>query len=695
MFKKVLISYIATTFISFGMSSTNNIEVNAEKINAKDNTVYAKGGVEVFYQNSIIRADNASYDRDTKILTLNGDVEIIGYKGTKEQADKIIIDTNSSNIEFKELFMVSDNDIWIASKDAQKKGDIYITGASILSSCEVKDPLWKMAFKKSKYYKDDEYIKLYGTTLYFLDTPVFYTPYLAFSTNNQRSSGLLFPLFGYDSDEGFIYEQPIFWAIAPNMDIEFNPQIRTNRSYGGYATFRFVDSAYSHGGLRVGYFKDKSSYAREHTQSDDSHYGIEFRYDSSKVFSNYLSDEYSDGLYIDAIYLNDIDYLNLQKTSFGDFGQTALQESKLNYYLQNNDYYLGVNTKYFIDTRKNVNQNKTLQILPSIALHKYLSSILVDNFTYSLDIHTDNYYRKEGVNLKQISLSLPIEYSFSLFDDYLNFSFGEDIYYTKLFFDKGDFQYDRFRYMSNVHKIQIYSDLTKKYDNFTHVMQPSLEYVKPGFESEDPVSVEEFNENQQELFDVGLPEEYYTFSIGNYFYDTHMKLKFYQKLSQTYYSDKSVLRPYYIGDLYNEMKYYMNNWEFYNEFKYSHYYSKIRESSSSISYRDNIYRFALRHTYRQLLGDENSVNLSKANELSFSFGYKYNSHFNINGALTYNIDESSSKQWRLGFKYQQDCWDIAFDMKQEIIPRPDGSDTQNSFYIMMNFAPFATLGASL
>ena len=695
MFKKVLISYIATTFISFGMSSTNNIEVNAEKINAKDNTVYAKGGVEVFYQNSIIRADNASYDRDTKILTLNGDVEIIGYKGTKEQADKIIIDTNSSNIEFKELFMVSDNDIWIASKDAQKKGDIYITGASILSSCEVKDPLWKMAFKKSKYYKDDEYIKLYGTTLYFLDTPVFYTPYLAFSTNNQRSSGLLFPLFGYDSDEGFIYEQPIFWAIAPNMDIEFNPQIRTNRSYGGYATFRFVDSAYSHGGLRVGYFKDKSSYTREHTQIDDSHYGIEFRYDSSKVFSNYLSDEYSDGLYIDAIYLNDIDYLNLQKTSFGDFGQTALQESKLNYYLQNNDYYLGVNTKYFIDTRKNVNQNKTLQILPSIALHKYLSSILVDNFTYSLDIHTDNYYRKEGVNLKQISLSLPIEYSFSLFDDYLNFSFGEDIYYTKLFFDKGDFQYDRFRYMSNVHKIQIYSDLTKKYDNFTHVMQPSLEYVKPGFESEDPVSVEEFNENQQELFDVGLPEEYYTFSIGNYFYDTHMKLKFYQKLSQIYYSDKSVLRPYYIGDLYNEMKYYMNNWEFYNEFKYSHYYSKIRESSSSISYRDNIYRFALRHTYRQLLGDENSVNLSKANELSFSFGYKYNSHFNINGALTYNIDESSSKQWRLGFKYQQDCWDIAFDMKQEIIPRPDGSDTQNSFYIMMNFAPFATLGASL
>jgi LPS-assembly protein len=63
--------------------------------------------------------------------------------------------------------------------------------------------------------------------------------------------------------------------------------------------------------------------------------------------------------------------------------------------------------------------------------------------------------------------------------------------------------------------------------------------------------------------------------------------------------------------------------------------------------------------------------------------------------LTYNIDESSSKQWRAGFRYKEDCWDFSFAIKQEIIPRPNGSDTQNSFNILMNFVPFAEVGTSL
>jgi len=691
MFKKLIALFSLVTLSIFA----DNIEVNAKSINAKDGVIYAKNGVEVFYQDAIIRADSASYDKEKYLLVLKGKVEFIGYKGIKEQAETIVINTKSSNVEFKELFMVSDNDIWIMSKKAKKEGDIYLTGASILSSCDLKEPLWKMAFQKSRYNKEDNYIQLYGTTVYFLDTPIFYTPYLAFSTANKRSSGMLFPLFGYSQDEGFIYEQPFFWAIAPNMDIEFSPQVRTKRSYGGYATFRFVDSLYSNGGLRVGYFKDKNTYAKKHIKSDSSHYGIEFQYDSSKLFSKYLSNDYSDGLYINAIYLNDIDYLNLQKTSFSDFGQTPLQESKFNYYLQNNDYYIGLNAKYFIDTRENINKNETLQILPSFALHKYLSNIILDNLTYSLDMHMDNYYRKQGINLKQISFSLPFEYSLSLLDDYISISFAEDIYYTKLFFDKGDFEYDKFRYMSNLHKIKLYSDLTKKYDGFIHVLQPALEYLKPGFESEEPVSIDEFNENQQKLFDVGLPQEHYQLSIGNYIYDDSMGLKFAQRLCQTYYRNKSITRPYYLGDLYNEMRYYISNWEFYNELKYSHYYSQIRESSSYISYHNDIYKLALRHTYRDILGDEDRDDLDKANEISLDFDYIYDINWNFSGALTYNINESSSKQWRFGVSYKQDCWNISLEAKREIIPRPDGSDIQNSFYMMMNFVPFATLGASL
>ena len=84
------------------------------------------------------------------------------------------------------------------------------------------------------YDSDDEYMKIYNAKVYFKDIPVVYTPYMAFSTNNKRRSGLLFPLFGITSNEGFVYEQPAFWAISDNMDLEVNPQIRTRRGYGMY-----------------------------------------------------------------------------------------------------------------------------------------------------------------------------------------------------------------------------------------------------------------------------------------------------------------------------------------------------------------------------------------------------------------------------------------------------------------------------
>jgi LPS-assembly protein len=262
----------------------NKIEVSAKHVESTKTTVTAKDGVVVYYQDSVIRADTASYNKETKILVLDGRVEMIGYKGTKEHTDHMEIDTQTNEVKFEKLFFASQNDIWLYSDKARRSEGNYTLGNSVLSSCDANDPLWKMAFERSHYDSEEEYMKVYNAKIYFKDVPIAYTPYMAFSTNNERSSGLLFPLMGYTSNEGFIYEQPIFWAISPSMDLEVNPQIRTKRSIGGYGTFRFVDSAHSSGELRIGYFKDKASYSEMYNLPNDSHYGLEFNYESSKMF---------------------------------------------------------------------------------------------------------------------------------------------------------------------------------------------------------------------------------------------------------------------------------------------------------------------------------------------------------------------------------------------------------------------------
>jgi len=530
-------------------------------------------------------------------------------------------------------------------------------------------------------------MKVYDAKVYFWDIPIFYSPYLAFSTQKERSSGLLFPLFGYTEEEGFIYEQPIFWAISDNMDIEFNPQIRTHRSVGLYTTFRFVDSNHSSGELRVGYFKDKANYTEENNLPESSHYGLEFNYESSKLFSDKLPQGFTDGLYINSTFLNDIDYLNLQKTQLQHFGLIPLQESRLNYFLYNEDYYAGINAKYFIDTREGVNDDETMQILPAVQLHKYLDHFLWNNLTYNVDVQLKNFDRKEGLTLKQAEMKIPLAWTASFFDDFLNISLGEELYYSKFFFGNGTYVYDDFQYYSNIHKVKFFTDLTKNYDDFIHVLQPSLEYIKPGNESEKPVNFDMLTDEQKELFTVGLPEEHYAFSLSHYFYDKDVKLTFYQRLSQKYYMN----REYKFADINNEMQYNWKQWQFYNDLVYAPEFGKVRESSSRISLYQEAYNFTLGHSYKQVLEDQ--PNVIPANDLSFNFGYTLNDNIKLDGGFTYNLDDASSKQWRFGGTYKQDCWSMAASLRQDITPRPTGFTTDNSFYVQFSFIPFAGVGS--
>ncbi len=685
MYKNLLL-FSSLFIFNISLLFAEKIEITADSIESTHNSIIAKNNILVYYEGSFIKANSATYNKTKKLLVLDGNVEIIGYKGTKEHTNRLEIYTQKKEVLFNELFLITKDDIWLYSKKVHKYDSNYTLGNSVISSCEVDKPLWKMVFEHSLYNSKENYIKMYNTKVYFLDVPIFYTPYLAFSTHKQRSSGLLFPALIYSKLEGFLYEQPIYWAISPSMDLELNPQIRTNRSVGIYGTFRFVDSAYSSGVLRTGYVKDKTKYILDNNLPHNSHYGLEFKYQSSKLLSSYYPNRFVDGLYVNTIYLNDIDYLNLQHKKLSYFGSNPLQESRVNYFAYNNDYYFGINAKYFIDTRKEDNSN-TLQILPAIQIHKFLQSYLSNNLTYSVDMNFNNFYRKDGVTMRQAEFRLPLEFSKSFFNDFINLSLGEELYYSKFLFANGKYDYSDYDYFSNIHNINIFTDLTKKYDSFIHVLQPSIEYIKPGSEHQSPVNFSSLKDNQKELFTVGLPEEQLDFSLSQYIYDDMMNIKFYQRLTQKYYFN----RDYSWGDIKNEMQYNLKDWSFYNNIIYSYKYSKIRESSTNISLYKEDYSFDIGHTYKKILPDmPNSIS---GNDLDFSFKYKYSDNIDFYGGLTYNIDRSTSKQWSFGGKYHIDCWSVDASMREDITPRPSGFTRSNTFYIQFDFKPFGSIGS--
>ena len=193
---------------------------------------------------------------------------------------------------------------------------------------------------RSKLNRETGYLHLWNSLFYVKGVPVFYTPYFGFSTDTTRRTGFLMPYFSYGSTEGFHYEQPFYYAPQDNWDLEFRPQIRTNRGEGIYTTLRYVDSPYSQGSLTVGYFNEKSSFVEKEKLRNKEHKGFEFEYTRSKLVSSYFGANFQDALWVDMTILNDVDYLNLATNNIDDYTGRYVT-SRLNYFLTNDSQYFG------------------------------------------------------------------------------------------------------------------------------------------------------------------------------------------------------------------------------------------------------------------------------------------------------------------------------------------------------------------
>lgn len=80
-----------------------------------------------------------------------------------------------------------------------------------------------------------------GGVLYFQDTPIFWSPWVSFSLNNQRKSGFLAPTIGTTSTSGLMLSAPYYWNIAPNMDAVIASRVFSRRGLQVAGEFRHLD----------------------------------------------------------------------------------------------------------------------------------------------------------------------------------------------------------------------------------------------------------------------------------------------------------------------------------------------------------------------------------------------------------------------------------------------------------------------
>ena len=426
MYKFFLFLIILGSFLN----ADDKVEVYATSMDTKNNIVEANGEVVVIYQDYHLSAQKALYDRNSGDLELFGNIRATQGDNIKLLGNYAKLNIAKKERTFKPFYMLEQkSNVWLSGSDSFAKDAEVEIESGVMSGCNPNDPLWKMEFSLSNYNADTMWLDIYNARIYIYDIPVFYTPYFGYSLDTTRRTGVLPPMVGYSENEGLYYEQSLFIAEQNWWDLELKPQIRTNRGYGLYSTFRFVDSNVSKGTLTAGYFKEKNGYFIENSLANKKHYGFDFNYNNSDVINQWLGTDFEgqSGLYADIHNMNDVDYINLSTNNTTNNATATLLYSRINLFYNTDNNYFGAYFKHYKDLTRDSNE-ETLQNLPALQYHRYLDTLFEDHLLYSLDVKSNNYYRSVGKSATQTDINIPITLQTSLFDEYMNISYKSNLY---------------------------------------------------------------------------------------------------------------------------------------------------------------------------------------------------------------------------------------------------------------------------
>ena len=200
----------------------------------KGNKVIARGNVEIFYNNNILRADEVIYDQNANTLSASGNVELKEANGNIIRADRYTLTDDFRDGFVQSLSVVAKDESKITADRAQRReGNVTEFSNGRYTACKPKPgdpPLWCIGAKKIIHDQTEKTITYQDASFELFGVPIFYVPYFQHADPTvKRKSGFLIPGYGSSGDLGTFTEVPYFFNLAPNYDLLFHPTYMTKQ----------------------------------------------------------------------------------------------------------------------------------------------------------------------------------------------------------------------------------------------------------------------------------------------------------------------------------------------------------------------------------------------------------------------------------------------------------------------------------
>jgi len=211
-----------------------------------DREMRLQGRAQIRRNGAVIKADEIIYDPDTDIADLVGNAELSkGNTIFKGPRAKMKVDAREGEMETPSYELRDTRGNGNAKKLTIQNADIFVFDKATYTTCTPENMDWY--FTTSTLEIDNEQKEMVGThgVMRFFEVPIAYVPYFTAPTSNQRRSGILPPVAGYNSNNGFDITQPYYVNIAPERDLLILPRYMSQRGLQLGANYRYLDRQYT------------------------------------------------------------------------------------------------------------------------------------------------------------------------------------------------------------------------------------------------------------------------------------------------------------------------------------------------------------------------------------------------------------------------------------------------------------------
>ncbi|MCO5143096.1 MAG: hypothetical protein M9962_08405 [Oligoflexia bacterium] len=206
----------ASSGFEIGGEERHHVTADRTLYHSKDKIYEAFGNVVVSAKEKRLSSDYLWYDDTTKDVRVKGNVIFVD-KETSVQAAEIHFNLQSGigSIFYGKVF----NDAYTLRGQLIRKiaEDRFLTTEGEYTTCKDCSESWKIS-AASVDLTIEGYAFMSSVFIKIKDVPTLYLPYLIVPIKTKRQSGLLFPRIGGNTNDGFVFVQPFYWAISEHQD---------------------------------------------------------------------------------------------------------------------------------------------------------------------------------------------------------------------------------------------------------------------------------------------------------------------------------------------------------------------------------------------------------------------------------------------------------------------------------------------